>query len=367
MANVIEQIVQPKNFGTQTIEMTVRSNERGPQGEKGDTGDAATVNAGDVYTIGYGQTPQVLNRGTSGDAILDFYLPEGKPGAVHYTAGPGISITEDNVIEATGGMAVYWGNIKGTLGNQTDLAGVLNAKQNQLTAGTNITIANNTISAASYTAGSGLNLANGTFSVDTSAIQTKLTAGSNVQINGNAISATDTTYNNFIGADGGSGGSAGLVPAPVASDNVKVLKGDGSWSSVNTDNIANSAVTNAKINAGAVSADKIDFTTMKRWMPNYSAGQSLITGVDNTWTAPGNGFVFVEFTGFSSTGAFATYIRVNGCAVAGEFAEYSNPSGTYVSSLSAFVPVKTGDVITITTGAPNTRNAVAYYTPGIWV
>ena len=195
MANVIEQIVQPKNFGTQTIEMTVRSNERGPQGEKGDTGDAATVNAGDVYTIGYGQNPQVLNRGTSGDAILDFYLPEGKPGAVHYTAGPGISITEDNVIEATGGMAVYWGNIKGTLSNQTDLNTALNGKQN------------------------------------------KLTAGANVQINAGTISATDTTYNNFIGADGGSGGSAGLVPAPVASDNVKVLKGDGTWGTVTASGI----------------------------------------------------------------------------------------------------------------------------------
>lgn len=237
MANVIEQIVQPKNFGSQTIEMNVRSNERGPQGEQGEQGEAATVNAGDVYTIGYGQTPQVLNRGTSGDAILDFYLPEGKPGAIHYTAGPGISITDDNVIEATGGMAVYWGNIKGTLSNQTDLNNALNAKQNKLTAGTNITISGNTISSKNYTAGNGLNLNGGEFSVNTNTIQTKLTAGSNVQINSGTISATDTTYNNFIGADGGSGGSAGLVPAPVASDNVKVLKGDGTWGTVGSSSI----------------------------------------------------------------------------------------------------------------------------------
>ena len=277
MANVIEQIVQPASFDGQTIEITVRSNERGPQGEQGEPGEPASVTAGNVYSIEYGEAPSVINSGTSSDAVLDFYLPKGQPGAVHYTAGPGISITDDNVIEATGGMAVYWGNIKGTLGNQTDLASAINAKQNQLTAGTNITIANNTISAASYTAGSGLDLTNGAFSVDTGAIQTKLTAGSNVQINGSTISATDTTYNNFIGADGGSGGSAGLVPAPVATDNVKVLQGNGTWASVGTNNISNSAVTTAKINDGsvttakindnAITAAKIDFSTLSG---NYS-------------------------------------------------------------------------------------------------
>ena len=42
---------------------------------------------------------------------------------------------------------------------------------------------------------------------------------------------TDTTYNNFTGADGSSAGSAGLVPAPIATDNDKFLKGDGTWAS----------------------------------------------------------------------------------------------------------------------------------------
>lgn len=289
MANVIEQIVQPKNFGTQNIEMTVRSNERGPQGEKGDTGDAATVNAGDVYTIGYGQTPQVLNRGTSGDAILDFYLPEGKPGAIHYTAGPGISITEDNVIEATGGMAVYWGNVKGTLANQTDLNNALNAKQNKLTAGTNITISGDTISSKNYTAGNGLNLNGGEFSVDTSTIQTKLTAGNNVQINAGTISATDTTYSNFIGSDGGSGGSAGLVPAPVASDNTKVLKGDGTWGTVNSASIDKLSLLNVFYPVGSYYE-----TSDTNFNPNTSWG--------GTWVEDSAGRVTVA----NDTGTFST-------------------------------------------------------------
>lgn len=45
-----------------------------------------------------------------------------------------------------------------------------------------------------YSAGSGLDLNGTEFSVDTSVIQPKLTAGTNVQINDNVISATDTTY-----------------------------------------------------------------------------------------------------------------------------------------------------------------------------
>ena len=59
--------------------------------------------------------------------------------------------------------------------------------------------------------------------------QGTLTAGSNVQINGNTISATDTTYDDFEGATGSSAGASGLVPAPAAADNEKYLKGDGTW------------------------------------------------------------------------------------------------------------------------------------------
>ena len=79
-----------------------------------------------------------------------------------------------------------------TLATKAELAG----KQDVLTAGDNVHITNNVISATdtTYSAGSGLNLNGTEFSVDTSVIQPKLTAGSNVQINNNVISATDTTY-----------------------------------------------------------------------------------------------------------------------------------------------------------------------------
>ena len=121
---------------------------------------------------------------------------------------------------------------------------LLNAKQNTLTAGSNVQIVNDTISATdtTYTAGTGLALNGTQFSVDTTAIATQsdltaglankqdtLTAGTNIQINNNTISATDTTYSDFTGTDGTTAGAAGLVPAPATTDAGKVLGANGSW------------------------------------------------------------------------------------------------------------------------------------------
>lgn len=48
------------------------------------------------------------------------------------------------------------------------------------------------------------------------------------------ISLTDTTYSAFSGASSSAAGSSGLVPAPTTSDPDKYLKGDGSWSDIDT-------------------------------------------------------------------------------------------------------------------------------------
>lgn len=97
-------------------------------------------------------------------------------------------------------------------------------------------------SGSSYTAGNGINIdANNEISVDTTVVATQtdlaskqdtLTAGTNVQISNNVISATDTTYSNFVGTDGTVAGASGLVPAPTALDDGKFLKADGTWAAV---------------------------------------------------------------------------------------------------------------------------------------
>lgn len=63
-----------------------------------------------------------------------------------------------------------------------------------------------------------------------SATDTTYSAGTNVQISpDNVISATDTTYSDFVGTDGQTAGTAGLVPAPATADEGKFLKADGTW------------------------------------------------------------------------------------------------------------------------------------------
>lgn len=71
-----------------------------------------------------------------------------------------------------------------------------------------------------------------TFQFSKRELQTKLTAGSNIQINGNTISATDTTYTHFTGATASTDGVQGLVPGPLAGDQDKYLKADGTWATV---------------------------------------------------------------------------------------------------------------------------------------
>lgn len=152
---------------------------------------------------------------------------------------------------AEGGTSavLYDGTGQNTDGAMTQKAttDALGGKQNSLTAGTNISISSDVISATdtTYSAGTGLSLTGTEFSANTTVLATQtdlstglatkqnaLTAGSNVQINNDTISATDTTYSDFTGTDGTSAGTAGLVPAPAIADAGKYLKADGSWDTV---------------------------------------------------------------------------------------------------------------------------------------
>ena len=75
------------------------------QGEKG---DAATIAVGTVTTLPYGSSATVTNSGSSSAAVFNFGIPEGQPG----TGSP------------------TWGNITGTLSNQSDLNTALGNKAN---------------------------------------------------------------------------------------------------------------------------------------------------------------------------------------------------------------------------------------------
>lgn len=102
-----------------------------PQGIKGDTGDDGFSPTVTSSKSGKTTTLTITDvNGTSTATILD-----GEDGPT-YTAGTGIDIT-NNVISNTQTSA-QWGNITGTLSNQTDLQDELDDKQDTLVSGTNI-------------------------------------------------------------------------------------------------------------------------------------------------------------------------------------------------------------------------------------
>lgn len=82
----------------------------------------------------------------------------------------------------------------------------------------------------------------GTWTVQTRDMAPKLAAGTNASVNYSngtyTVSATDTTYSDMTGASAGTAGTHGLVPAPAAGDEGKVLQGDGTWVSQPTVNDA---------------------------------------------------------------------------------------------------------------------------------
>lgn len=114
--------------------------------------------------------------------------------------------------------------------------------------------------------------------------QNTLTAGSNIQINGDTISATDTTYSVMSGASAGSAGTSGLVPAPAAGDQNKALKGDGTWGDVSSGTIfyMNSAETGTTRHLYK-SSDMTGLVTMQNIIDANEEGQVVVrisTSVD---------------------------------------------------------------------------------------
>ena len=118
-----------------------------------------------------------------------------------------------------------------------------------------------------YTAGTGISIADDTISVDTSTIQEKLTAGSNITISDNTIAATDTTYSDFTGTDGTSAGTAGLVPAPATTDAGKFLKADGTWDTAGGgggDTVYSDKTTSDRSAGGAVYIGNLDSSQVEK-------------------------------------------------------------------------------------------------------
>ena len=170
--------------------------------------------------------------------------------------------------DKTNSQWVFIGAVEGyyTKGQTDDL---LDAKQDLLTPGENITIEDES----------------GALVI--SATDTKYTAGSNVQISSqNVISATDTTYTHFTGATASTDGIQGLVPGPLAGDEDKYLKGDGTWGTVQagptvvqSTGTSTTSVMSQNATTGMVFADPSTKRIVRIGNANTSGPQSVSIGV----------------------------------------------------------------------------------------
>lgn len=125
--------------------------------------------------------------------------------------------------------------------------------------------------------------------------QDALTAGTNITITGTTISATDTTYGNFTGATAGDAGASGLVPAPAAGDQGKFLQGDGTWTNptMPTVNDATITITQGGVTKGSFTLNQASGDTIALdaggggGLPDQTgqSGKFLTTdGTDASWS-----------------------------------------------------------------------------------
>lgn len=180
-----------------------------PKGDKGDTGatgadgDAATIQVGQVETLQPNQQAYVTNVGTSAAAIFNIGIPKGDKGDSGSGSGDMTASTYDpnGTVASAGGIPDYVSSQLPTVNDAT------------------LTIQKNGTTVQTFTANQGSNAtANITVPTDTSDLT-----------NGAGYITSSSLPGDMTGATSSTAGAHGLVPAPAAGDQDKVLKGDGTW------------------------------------------------------------------------------------------------------------------------------------------
>lgn len=200
-------------------------------------------------------------------------IEQGGGGGTTYTAGDGISISDENVISADFSDV----QAKLTAGSNISIDdGVISATDTTYTAGSNISIDDGVISATdtTYTAGSNISIDNGVIS----ATDTTYTAGSNISINDGVISATDTTYT----AGSGVSIANGEISADYTAVQAKLTAGSGIDITGNTISATGggssySAGTGIDITSNVISVDTTAIATQNDLTSGLSGKQDTLT------------------------------------------------------------------------------------------
>lgn len=380
--NVIKQILRDGEDGTQTIKMIVRDNERGPQGEKGDPGDTATITAGNAYSVPAGSNPSVINTGTSSAAVFDFYIPKGDTGAqgpqgeqgIQGVPGPQGPKGEDGAPGATGPAGAT-----GPKGDDGVSATITVGQTTTLPSGSSATVTNvgsNTAARFNFGIPKGDKGDQGEPGNDGRDGVIQYTAGTGIEItDGNVIQATGAAVATWGGITGTLSNQTDLQTALNAKQNT-LTAGD--------------AIT---ITGDTISADVVpaDFFTAG----NSVTGTGSTLALDKTIEAP---FQSIEidgnttqqnYTGKNLWGGYNQYSRsVSGMnyatnsngsitaqgvasadaySITGQVAAQNNTcislaAGTYYLSSKEALPVGVSLQVVVTTGSITIRDGIGSFT-----
>lgn len=128
--------------------------------------------------------------------------------------------------------------------------------------------------------------------------------------------------------------------------------------------LKDNVVSTTKIADEAVTADKVDFTTMKKWVPDYAnrGGTNILTGSGNAISITESGWIdFHEIYKYSSSSGNA-YLRVS--VNDKEIIRLVSPTSRDIQ-YSGMLPVEAGDTVKVyynlDAAAPR-----AYFIPGKW-
>lgn len=147
---------------------------------------------------------------------------------------------------------------------------------------------------------------------------------------------TDTTYSAFVGTDGTTAGTAGLVPAPTIADASKFLKGDGTWTTVSGGGGSVDIEGKADVDLSNVNASGISLAS--GWaMPSNTYDILTLGASGTTYSAPANGYFYLGFV----SGGLSYYGLQGSVMKSGLVCQAAN----YESEL--FLPVKKGEVVTV--------------------
>lgn len=147
------------------------------------------------------------------------------------------------------------------------------------------------------------------------------------------IDTQDTTYVNFTGATAGAAGKNGLVPAPKAGDQAKVLTGDGKWTALSSDTKLTTIAYDGEgngVTAAAVSADGHTLTLTKG-LTFLTEHPTITMGKDSSKTAtPAFGGKVSVVTGVT--------VDTNGHQTAKEVTEITIPSAVATDAADGLMP-----------------------------